>query len=139
MPCMTLIRLTGVVMLSAAVALAAVAVAARWSDGPIGPFCGGPFRSGQPFAGIEVDWQALARNPQVELQLVNPPRSRTTHFVVLDNQAYVPSGIVKVGPFVFVGGSRSATRPPLASLASGLAATQSIRPSEKSTRSRSIP
>src|SRR5262245_22737246 len=100
---MTLIRLTGVVMLGAAAAVAAVAVAARLSDGPIGPFAGGPFRSGQPFTGIEVDWQALARNPQVELQLINPPRSRTTHLVVLDNQAYVPSGIVKVGPFVFLG------------------------------------
>src|SRR5262245_5713831 len=101
MPCM--IRLTGVLMLGAAVAVAAVAVAARWSDGPMGPFAGGPFRSGQPFTGIEGDLQALARNPQVELQLINPPRSRTTHIVVLDNQAYVPSGIIKVGPFVFLG------------------------------------
>src|SRR5262245_54306054 len=103
MPCMALIRLIAVVVLGAAVAVAAIAVAARWSDGPIAPFAGGPFRSGQPLAGIEVDWQALARNPQVELQLINPPRSRTTHIVVLDGQAYVPTGIVKVGPFVFLG------------------------------------
>jgi len=39
----------------------------------------------------------------VELQLLNPPRSRTTHLVVLDNHPYIPSGIVKVGPFVFLG------------------------------------
>ena|SRR5215475_834573 len=103
MPCMALIRLTGVVLLGAAVVVAAVAVAARFSDGPIGPFAGGPFRSGQPFVGLQIDWQALAHNPQVELQLLNPPRSRTTHLVVLDNHPYIPSGIVKVGPFVFLG------------------------------------
>lgn len=100
---MTLIRSIGALILGTAGAVAAVAVAARFSDGPIGPFAGGPFRSGEFRTGLDIDSEFLAGTPQVELQLVDPPRSRTTHVIVLDGQAYIPSGIVKVGPFVFLG------------------------------------
>ena len=90
-----------------AVGVAAVAlfasVIAHSSDGPIGPLAGGPFRSGELVPEAKIDWESLARTPTVELQLVDPPRSRTTHIVVLDGRAYIPSGIVKVGPFVFLG------------------------------------
>lgn len=80
-----------------------LAAVARWSDGPIGPIVGGPFRSGERVSGAEIDWERLAATPEVELQLREPPRSRTTHLVVLDGEPYVPCGIVKVGPFVFLG------------------------------------
>jgi hypothetical protein len=100
---MTLSRSLAVLTLGAMAAVVVVALLARVSDGPISLFAGGPFRSGQLVSEGAVDWQPLANAPQVELQLVNPPRSRTTHLVVLDNQAYVPCGIVKVGPFVFLG------------------------------------
>jgi len=102
---MTVIRSIAVLMLGAIAAVVVVAVVARSSDGPISLFAGGPFRSGQVITGNAVDWHPLATTPEVELQLVNPPRSRTTHIVVLDGEAYVPCGIVKVGPFVFLGQS----------------------------------
>jgi hypothetical protein len=95
-------RSTAVLVACAAGVAAAVAIGARWSDGPIGPIAGGPFRSGQLVSGSAIDWRVLADTRTVELQLVDPPRSRTTHVVVLDGQAYIPSGIVKAGPFVFV-------------------------------------
>jgi hypothetical protein len=92
------------VLLALAVGVAvALAAAARLADGPIGPIAGGPFRTGERVAGAAVDWESLADTPTVELQLLDPPRSRTTHIVVLEGQAYVPCGIVKVGPFVLLG------------------------------------
>lgn len=103
MPYRTLIQSTAVLVLGAAAVVVVVAVVARFSDGPIGPFAGGPFRSGHRIPGVEVDWLPLAGTPEIELQLINPPRSRTTHVVVLDDQAYVPAGIVKVGPFILLG------------------------------------
>lgn len=94
----------GAALVSCAVGiLILVAVVARVSDGPIGPLAGGPFRSGDVVSGAAIDWRLLTNTPEVELQLLDPPRSRTTHIVVLEGQAYVPCGIVKVGPFVFLG------------------------------------
>ena len=99
----TIIRSVVLILLVTGGTFAAVALVARTSDGPIGPFAGGPFRSGELLSGPQVDWQSLASTSEVELQLVDPPSSRTTHIVVLAGQAYVPSGIVKVGPFVLLG------------------------------------
>jgi hypothetical protein len=100
---MRLMRSAALLLLLGTIAVLAVALVARFSDGPIGPFAGGPFRSGALSSGAEVDWESLGRVPRVELQLVDPPRSRTTHFLVYEGHAYVPCGIVKMGPFVFVG------------------------------------
>ena len=102
---MTLTRIIAVLMLCAIAAVIAVALLARVSDGPISLFAGGPFRSGRLVSDPVIDWEPLTEVREVELQLVNPPRSRTTHIVVLDREAYVPCGIVKVGPFVFLGQS----------------------------------
>lgn len=84
----------------AAVALVFVS---RCSDGPIGPLAGGPFRTGELVTGPEPDWAFAAGVETVELQLVDPPNSRTTHLVVYQGRPYIPCGIVAVGPFVFLG------------------------------------
>jgi hypothetical protein len=85
------------------VAAGALMAAARFSDGPIGLFLGGPFRSGELVTGPEPDWAFAAELATVELQLVTPPRSRTTHVLVHRGQLYIPSGIISVGPFVYLG------------------------------------
>ena len=70
-------------------ALFAVGVAARFADGPVGPFPGGPLESGEWATG-PADWTALADENEVELQLLDPPRSRTTWIVVHEGAAYIP-------------------------------------------------
>jgi hypothetical protein len=72
--------------------LIGVAVAARYSDGPIGPFPGGPLRSGAVVLDPNVDWSTLTSRREIELQLVDPPRSRTTWILVHEGQAFVPCG-----------------------------------------------
>jgi hypothetical protein len=69
-----------------------VGVAARFADGPVGPFPGGPLQAGELGPGGAVDWSAQADVREIELQLVDPPRSRTTWLVVRDGVAYVPCG-----------------------------------------------
>jgi hypothetical protein len=75
--------------------LVGVAVVARFHDGPISIFPGGPFRSGERVM-AEPDW-AFARDiPEVELQLVDPPRSRIVWLVVHDGLPYVACGFLDV-------------------------------------------
>lgn len=74
-----------------------VAAAARFADGPIGPFPGGPFTSGDLVTSPDVDWTAFAERSTVELQLVEPERSRTTWLLVRDGIAYVPCGYPNAG------------------------------------------
>ena len=100
---MRIVRSLVLLLLLVAVGGLVVAFVARFGDGPLGPFAGGPFRSGEIVPASEVDWEPLAAVAEVELQLVEPPRSRTTHIVVYDGHAYVPCGIVELGPFVWVG------------------------------------
>lgn len=85
------------------VALAAVVVGigvvARFSDGPIGPFPGGPLHAGTLVSEGQVDWSLAtggalespgAEPLFIELQLVEPPGSRTTGVMIYDGQLYLP-------------------------------------------------
>jgi len=68
------------------------AMAARFADGPLGPFPGGPM-SGESVAEPVRDWTGvLERDRQLELQ-VNPsaPRSITTTSIVHEGRLYAPS------------------------------------------------
>ncbi|HEY2388825.1 MAG TPA: hypothetical protein VGK30_17855 [Candidatus Binatia bacterium] len=79
--------------LLAVVAVAAgLAVAARFHDGPLGPFPGGPMR-GETVREPVADWSSvLAGTSRLELQ-VDPrhPRSVTTTYILHDGALYVPS------------------------------------------------
>lgn len=57
-------------------------------DGPTGPFPGGRLRKGPLVSEPVPDW-SFARGESMELQLVEPPRSRTAGVMVLDGQLYV--------------------------------------------------
>jgi hypothetical protein len=68
-----------------------VLVLQRVSDGPIGPFGGGPLRTGPLVTDPDVDWaRVFESRPPVELELVAQGGSRITGGMVHDGQLYVP-------------------------------------------------
>ena len=67
-------------------------VAARFSDGPIEIIAGGPFTSGQLYEGPEPDWSFVHDTQEVQFQLLDPERSRTTWIIEHAGKAYIPSG-----------------------------------------------
>ncbi len=82
-------------------ALAALVIGARFSDGPIGPVAGGPFVSGESYSGPEPDWSFVRDRAEVQFQLLDPPRSRTTWIVEYAGRIYIPSGYMnsRIGGF----------------------------------------
>jgi hypothetical protein len=85
------LRWLGAAVAAIALSIAALLGAARFHDGPIGPFSGGEFRSGTA-APAPDDWSFAAARYSFELEL--PPgagRSITTGLVVIDGRLYVPS------------------------------------------------
>lgn len=90
-----LVRSLAALILVAVLALALLAVAARFSDGPLGPFAGGPLVAGELVPPPD-DWSFLREVETVELQLLEPPRSRTTWIAVSGGRAYVPAGFMTV-------------------------------------------
>ncbi|HTO53165.1 MAG TPA: hypothetical protein VMR50_07240 [Myxococcota bacterium] len=82
--------LVGLVVL-VLLAIVAVLVAQRFSDGPIGPISGGPLRQGELVTDPNVDWsKVLEPGKTIELELVSTGQSRTTGAFVRDGQLYVP-------------------------------------------------
>lgn len=71
------------------------AVGARFSDGGIAVFPGGPLEGGELHRGPEPDWSALRDVPEIQLQLVDPPESRTVWLLVHDDRPFVVSGYMK--------------------------------------------
>jgi len=81
-------------LLSIALAtLAFVAIFARFMDGPVAAFPGGPLVVGRLVAERDVDWSFAESLDTIELQLVEPPRSRTVWFVLHEGALYVPCGV----------------------------------------------
>ncbi len=82
----------GVLYLLAFGVIAAVSfsVVARFTEGGIGPFPGGTLVSGPLVEEPVSDWGFAAEVGEVKLQLLEPPRSRTTWIVVRDGKAYIP-------------------------------------------------
>lgn len=65
----------------------------RFADGPKGPIPGGALVSGEYVDPTDVNWdEVLGNKPvaEIELQLLNPVRSRTTGAFVYDGDLYVP-------------------------------------------------
>ena len=70
-------RLAGVIGV-ALLAVVALVFGARFGDGPIAIIPGGPLESGEAVTGAEPDWTFARDIMEMEFQLVEPPRSRTT-------------------------------------------------------------
>ena len=88
---MRILRWLGIALGVALFALVAVpvgiGVVARFSDGPIGPFPGGPLRTGTLVSEPDVDW-SLAHGREIELQLVEPLGSRIVGGMVHEGQLF---------------------------------------------------
>ena len=82
----------GVLVLIPVLALGALAVSSRVSDGPSVVFSGGPLVSGELVSGPEPDW-SFARDIRTieELQLLDPPRSRILWIVEHEGKIYLNS------------------------------------------------
>jgi len=78
------------------VSLVLTIVSARYHDGPLGIIAGGPLRSGELLPSTGVNWSFVDPVREIELQLVDPPRSRTVWVVVREGQLYVACGFLKV-------------------------------------------
>ena len=81
----------GVLVLIPVFALAALAVSTRLSDGPSVIFAGGPLVAGEMVTGPEPDWSFVRDIRVFELQLLNPPRSRTLWIVENEGKLYLNS------------------------------------------------
>ena len=77
---------------SLALLIVLVLIGARFADGPIVIIAGGPFTSGELVTGPEPDWSFVRDVQEVEFQLLEPARSRTTWILDHDGKAYIPSG-----------------------------------------------
>lgn len=88
-----ILRLLGIVIVVLAAALAAVAFVARYHDGPIAVFPGGPFQTGSIVDDPAADLSFAADVEEIELQSGQPPTSRTTWILVEDGEAYVPCSL----------------------------------------------
>ena len=81
----------GVLILIPVFALGALAVSARFSDGPSVIFSGGPLVAGELVTGPEPDWSFTRDVRTFELQLLDPPRSRTLWIVEHEGKLYLNS------------------------------------------------
>ena len=93
---MGVLRGLAVLVVAAIGVLVAVGLLARFSDGPIAIFPGGPLYEGELVPGSVDDWSFASDVEEIELQLVDPPRSRTVWIVVQGGQAYISCGSLNV-------------------------------------------
>ena len=80
------------VLLALILVVAVYVFAMRFADGPSGIVAGGPFTTGELYSGPEPDWSAMRARAEVEFQLLEPARSRTTWVAEHDGRIFIPSG-----------------------------------------------
>ncbi|MBY0400065.1 hypothetical protein K2X89_07200 [Myxococcota bacterium] len=85
-----LIRYALIAFASIAALVASIAIVARFSDGPIFVFPGGPLVNGEKVEYASVDWEEFVDVREIEFQLESPPRSRITRMTIHDGKPYVP-------------------------------------------------
>jgi len=88
----TLLAVLGGLVLIPIVAFATLAVSARASDGPAGVFIGGALVEGELVTGAEPDWSFVHDIGTIELQLLDPDRSRLIFVLDYEGKAYIVSG-----------------------------------------------
>ena len=82
----------GCLLLIPVTAVTTAAVKQRFADGPNRLFSGGRLVAGELHAGPEPDWSFVRDIPTIELQLLDPPRSRRIWTTEYDGRLYVWSG-----------------------------------------------
>ena len=82
----------GVLVLVPVVAIGTLVVTSGSADPPSAFFGGGPLIAGDLVAGQEPDWSFLGDVVTIEVQLLDPPRSRVGWVADYDGKVYVVSG-----------------------------------------------
>ena len=82
----------GCLLLIPATAVITAAAKQRFADGANRLFSGGPLVAGELHSGPEPDWSFVKDIPTIELQLLDPPRSRRIWTAEQDGKLYVWSG-----------------------------------------------
>ncbi len=77
-------------ILFGALAIGGLAIGARFNDGPIAIFPGGPLIAGETVEAPVDDWSFAADVQEIEMQLMAQETSRITWVVVHDTKAYIP-------------------------------------------------
>ncbi len=88
----SLIRWLGGALIAVLFAFGGLLVLARLSDGPLAIIAGGAFTTGQTVTEHVADWSFVHDIQEVEFQLLDPARSRTTWIIEYEGKAYIPSG-----------------------------------------------
>lgn len=73
-------------------AVATAGAKQRFADGPNRVFSGGPLVAGELYSGPEPDWSFVSDIPTIEMQLLDPPRSRRIWTTEYNGKLYVWSG-----------------------------------------------
>lgn len=89
---MKVLRIVGALIVLVLTVFAAVLVAARWHDGPLGMVAGGALASGEWNADPAPDLRFAHDLPTIEFQLLSPVRSRTTWVIEHEGRLFIPSG-----------------------------------------------
>ena len=87
---MRIIRGIFYVIVLIAIVIGGVAFGARFNDGPIAIFPGGPLEAGESVTEPVTDWTFATDIPEIEMQLTYQNTSRTTWIIVHDGKAYIP-------------------------------------------------
>jgi hypothetical protein len=88
-----LLKISSVVAVALLVGLIGMWVVLGRADGPTGPIPGGELTTGAFADDIDVDWAVVLEGlavAEIELQLLEPPGSRTTGAFVFAGDLYVP-------------------------------------------------
>lgn len=91
---MGILRWLGIAFGALVVALLGLGVAARFADGPLAVFPGGRLESGELVTDPDPDFEFARGLRTIELQLLDPPRSRTVWFALHEGRLYVPCGFL---------------------------------------------
>jgi hypothetical protein len=91
------LTVVGVLALVPVVVLGTLLLTSGFSDGSSAVFGGGPLEGGELVTGPEPNWGFVRDIPTIELQLLDPPRSRLIWVLEHEGKAYVVSGYMGSG------------------------------------------
>ena len=87
-----LLKIAVGLVLAVVAIIASVVIGARFADGPLAIIAGGPFTTGDLHEGPPPDWAFVKDIETIEMQSLNPARSRTTWVLQHDGRLFIPCG-----------------------------------------------
>lgn len=93
---MSPLRILGIVFIAGSLFFAIFLFALRFHDGPVSGFAGGPLESGEWATSHGTDFSYAEDISTIELQLLDPERSRTVWVIYHEGDLYVPCGFINL-------------------------------------------